>query len=134
MVGFPGETEGEFEESRRFIVSLPFTYLHVFTYSARPGTPAAEIPGQVPTPVRRERNRILRELAAAKNLEFRKNLVGKTLRAVTLDPGTSALTDNFVKVELARPRAANRLIDVAIGAASECGLLETGAGLFPVIG
>ena len=45
MVGFPGETEAEFEESRAFIASLPFTYLHVFTYSERPGTPAAEVGG-----------------------------------------------------------------------------------------
>ena len=44
MTGFPGETEAEFEESRAFIESLPFTYLHVFTYSERPGTPAAESP------------------------------------------------------------------------------------------
>ena len=42
MTGFPGETEQEFEETRAFIESLPFTYLHVFTYSARPGTPAAD--------------------------------------------------------------------------------------------
>src|SRR5208283_3960405 len=55
MVGFPGETEEEFEESRRFIEQLPFTYLHVFTYSERPGTPAADMP-QVPQPVRKERN------------------------------------------------------------------------------
>ena len=48
MVGFPGETDDEFEESREFIESLPFTYLHVFTYSERPGTPAAESTTQVP--------------------------------------------------------------------------------------
>src|SRR5213079_1979122 len=55
MTGFPGETEAEFEESRAFIESLPFTYLHVFTYSERPGTPAAEAPDQVPMHVRHER-------------------------------------------------------------------------------
>ena len=48
MVGFPGETDADFEENRQFIASLPFTYLHVFTYSARSGTPAAEMPDQVP--------------------------------------------------------------------------------------
>jgi len=60
MVGFPGESEAEFEESRSFIECLPFTYLHVFTYSARPGTPAAGMPHQVPMAVRKHRNRILR--------------------------------------------------------------------------
>ncbi len=63
MMGFPGETDEEFEESRRFIESLPFTYLHVFTYSERPGTPAAAMGEPVPMPVRKERNRMLRELA-----------------------------------------------------------------------
>src|SRR5690348_10162561 len=63
MVGFPGETDADFEESYRFIEGLPFTYLHVFTYSERPGTPAAAAGEVVPISVRKERNRILRELA-----------------------------------------------------------------------
>ena len=46
MVGFPGETDAEFEETRRMIEELPFTYLHVFTFSARPGTPAATMPNK----------------------------------------------------------------------------------------
>jgi threonylcarbamoyladenosine tRNA methylthiotransferase MtaB len=115
MVGFPGESEQEFEENRAFIEALPFTYLHVFTYSARPGTPAADDPGQIPVPVRKERNRILRELAARKNLAFRTELVGKTLSAVTLDDGPVALTDNYLKVELAVPREPNRIVDLRIG-------------------
>ena len=84
MVGFPGETDELFEESRSFIEHLPFTYLHVFTYSSRPGTPSAAMPDQVPVHVARERNRVLRELAAEKNLEFRRNFVGKTLEVITL--------------------------------------------------
>src|SRR5258708_22635351 len=112
MVGSPGESEAEFEESRAFIESLPFTYLHVFTYSERPGTPAAESANQVPMPIRKTRNRILRELAAQKNLDFRRAMLGKTLSAVTLDHG--ALTGNYLPVELATPRPANELIDVAI--------------------
>src|SRR3954463_15374594 len=81
MVGFPGETDELFEESRAFIESLPFTYLHVFTYSARPGTPAAGMTCQVPVHVARERNRILRELAAEKNAAFRQSFIGKTVEA-----------------------------------------------------
>ena len=124
MVGFPGETSDEFERSREFIESLPFTYLHVFTYSARPGTPAAEASNQVPMQVRRERNRILRQLAAAKNLEFRRSMVAKKLRAVTINPPGSALTDNYLNVELARPEAPNRMIEVEIGSVTESGLRE----------
>jgi threonylcarbamoyladenosine tRNA methylthiotransferase MtaB len=131
MVGFPGERDEDFEESRRFIASLPFTYLHVFTYSERPGTPAAESAEAVPMPVRKERNRILRELAAAKNREFRVRMIGKTLSAVTLHEPMTALTDNYLKVELAAPRPANVLIDVQIGslALAAGGIREQGASM-----
>jgi len=105
MVGFPSETDSEFEETRRLIEELPFTYLHVFTYSARPGTPAATMPNQVPVRVARERNRILRELAAEKKLEFQRSFVGKIVDAITLNvfdgEHTEALTDNYLKLRLA---------------------------------
>lgn len=124
MTGFPGETEAEFEENRRFIAGLPFTYLHVFTYSERPGTPAAAEAVQVPVPVRKERNRVLRELAAAKNLEFRQQMVGRTLSVVTLEQEGMGLSSNYVKVELAAGRAANRIVEVAIGGVTVGGVSE----------
>jgi threonylcarbamoyladenosine tRNA methylthiotransferase MtaB len=125
MTGFPGESEEEFEENRAFIENLPFTYLHVFTYSERPGTPAAASADQVPIEIRKERNRVLRELAARKNLEFRRRMIGRTLSVVTLAEG--ALSDNFLKVDLATPRAANQLVDVQIGSISAAGLREHSA-------
>ncbi len=125
MVGFPGETDADFEESRRFIEDLPFTYLHVFTYSERPGTPAAEAAGRIPIPVRKERNRILRELAAAKNREFRARMIGRTLSAVTLNEPGTALTSNFLRVELAEPRPPNRIVEVRIESLSEHGIRES---------
>ena len=70
MVGFPGETDEEFEQTRAFIEALPFTYLHVFPYSERPGTPAAERKDQVPESVRKARGRVLKELGMAKNASF----------------------------------------------------------------
>ncbi len=124
MVGFPGETDADFEESRRFIEGLPFTYLHVFTYSERPGTPAATSTGQVPIPIRKERNRVLRELAAAKGLEFRRGMIGRKLSVLTLHEPGAALSSNFLKVDLARSREANQLIDVEIGEVTEVGLKE----------
>ncbi|HET9307765.1 MAG TPA: MiaB/RimO family radical SAM methylthiotransferase [Candidatus Sulfotelmatobacter sp.] len=116
MVGFPGETESEFEATRRMVEGLPFTYLHVFTYSARPGTPAAEMKSQVPVHVARERNRILRELASEKKLAFMRGFVGKSLEAITLnvtgnDPDgefTEALTDNYLKLRLRGRHGPNR--------------------------
>ncbi len=128
MVGFPGETDEEFEESRRFIGEMPFTYLHVFTYSERPGTPAAEAAEPVPLRVRKERNRVLRELAAARNRAFRESMVGRTLSAVTLEEGGVALSENYLKVETAVPRAANRMVELKIGGVTAGGLREE-AGL-----
>jgi threonylcarbamoyladenosine tRNA methylthiotransferase MtaB len=124
LVGFPGETEADFDETRRLIERLPLTYLHVFTFSARPGTPAASAAGQIPVRVRKQRNRLLRELGAAKNLAFRQSLVGGTLSVVTLGTPGLALSDNYVTVELARPREPNRLIEVEIASLSERGLRE----------
>ncbi len=132
LVGFPGETEAEFEENRAFIEALPFTYLHVFTYSERPGTPAAAMDGQVPVRERKRRNRVLRELAAAKNLEFRRSMIGRRLPAVTIEDGETALTSNYLKVALARPREPNRLIEVQIGGLGE-GVVEVGDHVFHVI-
>ncbi len=112
MVGFPGETEAELSETRRMVEELPFTYLHVFTYSARPGTPAAEQPGQVPVAVARERNRVLREIASRKKTAFMQSLVGTEVEAITLQSGgtdfTEALTDNYLKVKISGRHEANR--------------------------
>ena len=125
MTGFPGETEAEFAESCAFIESLPFTYLHVFTYSERPGTPAAESAAQVPIPVRKRRTHALRELAAKKSLEFRRSVVGKTLSVVTLDNGT-ALSGNYLRVTLVAPRPANRIVEIRIGGVTTDGVCEVG--------
>ena len=122
MVGFPGETEVEFAETRRMIEDLPFTYLHVFTYSARPGTPAAEMTNQVPVRVARERNRILRELSEKKKLSFMRSFVGEAVEAITLSGGadapvgwtspvfTEALTDNYLKLRLNGQHEPNRWV------------------------
>src|SRR5437763_9772105 len=118
MVGFPGETQELFEESCSFIEHLPFTYLHVFTYSSRPGTPSAAIPGQVPVAVAREHNKVLRDIAAEKNLAFRQRFLGRTLDAITLQTGddlfTEALTDNYLKVRIAGRHEANQWMKVEI--------------------
>ncbi len=122
MAGFPGETDPEFEATRHLIAELPFTYLHVFTYSARPGTPAASMPNQVPVYVARERNRILRDLAAEKKLAFMQSFVRETLQAITLNvfrsgpegEFTEALTDNYQKLYLRERHEPNRWITAHI--------------------
>ena len=104
MVGFPGETEAEFAETRRMIEELPLTYLHVFTYSARPGTPAADHADQVPVAVARERNQILREIGSAKKAAFLRSQIGRAVDAITLrsaaEDYTETLTDNYLKMKI----------------------------------
>jgi threonylcarbamoyladenosine tRNA methylthiotransferase MtaB len=70
MTGFPGETDEFFEETRRFLHDLPVSYLHVFTYSKRPGTEAYSMHGHVDEKVKKERNKILRNLSDKKSFEF----------------------------------------------------------------
>lgn len=130
MTGFPGETDAEFEESVRFIEQQPFTYLHVFTYSERPGTAAALSPGAIPIPIRRERTHILRDLSDGKNRVFRRGMVGRSLSAVTLSR-QSALTTNFIPVELSQARDANQIVDIRIGSLTESALREQ--ELLPVL-
>jgi len=127
MVGFPGETDAEFEATRRMVEDLPFTYLHVFTYSARPGTPAAAMPGQVPVHIARERNRALRELAAEKKLAFMRSFIGREIEAIKLKsvrgadqreipgcPFTEALTDNYLKLHLRGSHQPNRWLHARV--------------------
>ncbi|HEV2468480.1 MAG TPA: tRNA (N(6)-L-threonylcarbamoyladenosine(37)-C(2))-methylthiotransferase MtaB [Candidatus Sulfotelmatobacter sp.] len=133
MVGFPGETDSEFEQTRQMIEALPFTYLHVFTYSARPGTPAATMKNQVPVHLARERNRILRELAAEKKLAFMRSFIGKTVEAITLNvvgndeegAFTEALTDNYLKLRLRGKHDPNRWRNVSVKNVVDGSLLGT---------
>ena len=121
MVGFPGETDAHFEETRAFIESLPFTYLHVFTYSSRPGMPSASMGDQVPVPVARERNRVLRDLIAGKKQAFMESLIGSVTDAVTLTRNdasrTEALTDNYQKMHVRGQHRSNQLLRVRVQSA-----------------
>ncbi len=77
IAGFPGETETEFENTVRVVEALPFTNLHVFPFSARPGTPAASMADTVPASVKRERVRFLNAMGAAKQARFAMQQVGR---------------------------------------------------------
>ena len=124
MVGFPGESDAEHEESLRLVDSLPLTYLHLFPYSPRPGTPASQM-RPVPEAVVGERMRAFQELARAKASHFRQEQSGRELSAVTLAArsapggGTEAVTDNYLRVLVQPALAANRLIRVRIPPASK---------------
>jgi threonylcarbamoyladenosine tRNA methylthiotransferase MtaB len=104
IVGFPGEGEKQFQNTLRFIEASPLTHLHVFSYSPRPGTPAADMEDQVPESVKKKRSEILRLLGKEKNYSFRKKILDTEINVV-VEAGTDAskgmltgLTDNYVRV------------------------------------
>jgi threonylcarbamoyladenosine tRNA methylthiotransferase MtaB len=121
MVGFPGETDDEFSETLKLIESSPLTYLHVFPYSSRPGTPAADMPAPVPSHVAQFRAKTLRRLIANKNEAFRSSLIGRELEVLVLNSG-DAISNNFIRVypEVDMPR--NTWISVRATALQEDGL------------
>ena len=134
MVGFPGETDEDHKASLRFIESLPFTYLHIFPYSARPNTPAAASHDQVDGRVSHERSREIRSVIEEKRRSFLAAQVGRTLSVLTLEEARPneklerqapedqfplALSSNYVRVALpgaALPR--NTLLDVRVARAA----------------
>ena len=127
MVGFPGETDQDHAASAAFIESLPFTYLHIFPYSARPHTPAAASPQQVNGRVAHERAQEIRSLLAPKRQAFLQSQVGLKLSAITLDESQAgdrvALSSNYLKIVLPGLNLPpNTLLDIHVGRVHE-GLL-----------
>jgi len=120
IAGFPGETDAEHAETVAFIERLPFSYLHVFSFSQRPGTQAAELGNQVPAPVVKDRARELRALGDVKAREFRRSQVGRELRVLTLRDErefaetTPALSSNYLRVGVRGKFAANEWVDVTV--------------------
>jgi threonylcarbamoyladenosine tRNA methylthiotransferase MtaB len=114
LTGFPGETGEEFAQTVEFVERLPFSYLHVFPYSERPGTKAVELGGSVPFAVRKERARVLTELSRRKAAAFRARMRGRVLSAVVLQDGLRALTTNYLEVRLPEARVPRRLTEVKL--------------------
>lgn len=127
MTGFPGETEEEFGETVGFIESHPFTYLHVFTYSERAGTEAAEALGVVPMAVRRHRTEVLRKISEAKTRIFEERMAGRVLPSVTLEESPMAMTTNYLRVKMNAYRPPNQLVELAVSQRWGGGLAETAA-------
>ena len=114
IVGFPGETEGDFRVMYGLLERLPLSYVHVFPYSDRPGTAAASFSGKVEGQVVRTRAREIRDVAARHASSFRQSQVGRTVRALTVEDGRSVVTDNYLKLRLEEPRPRNMRVTVAV--------------------
>lgn len=122
MTGFPGEDEAAFRQTYDLIASLPATYLHVFPYSKRPGTPAASMKGQVGEKIKKERAEALRALGNRKKVDFARSFIGKGMTVLIEGQegkdkkSMQGWTDNYlaVLVQDARPEWINRLVSVLI--------------------
>ncbi len=123
IAGFPGETEDDHSRTLDFIAARPFTYLHPFSFSKRPGTGAAALLNEVPLPVIQRRSKELRALGAQKNAAFRAAQAGKTLRVLTLERRgadangenwTDALSANYLRVRVAGCWPSNTWLDVVV--------------------
>jgi threonylcarbamoyladenosine tRNA methylthiotransferase MtaB len=124
LVGFPGETEAHFERTYQVVERLPFSYLHVFSYSARPGTPAAKYPHQVHPAAKKARSQWLRELGQVKKKAFAARFFGRELTLLLEGKRAKArqllsgLTENYIRVHVDAPEAlVNRLVPVRLVAA-----------------
>jgi threonylcarbamoyladenosine tRNA methylthiotransferase MtaB len=98
ITGFPGETDEDHDLTRALVEELPFTYLHVFPYSPRRGTPAADLPEPVPQRIAGERARELRELALEKGRVYREGRIGQRAEVVLEGEGGWALTEDYLRV------------------------------------
>jgi threonylcarbamoyladenosine tRNA methylthiotransferase MtaB len=126
IAGFPGETESDHAATLAFIEQRPFTYLHVFSYSPRPGTKAASLPNQVPAHIIKCRARELRSLSESKSAAFRRSQIGRTLRVLTLHRDehslsmqtgaayTPALSSNYLRVQIPGIFPSNEWLDVVL--------------------
>ena len=112
IVGFPGESEAEFNESMAFMQAMQFASGHVFTYSARPGTAAARLPDQVPMATRKARNAQMRALFDAASLAYQRSFIGQELPVLWESTSLMGpeqwqmhgLTDNYLRVTAQAPR------------------------------
>jgi threonylcarbamoyladenosine tRNA methylthiotransferase MtaB len=121
ITGFPGESEADHATTIAFIENLPFSYLHVFSYSSRPGTKAASLPGHLPGHVIKRRARQLRSLSDQKSVAFRLSQQGRTLRVLTLNRNdntppnsTPALSSNYLRVQIPGTLPPNLSVDVSV--------------------
>jgi len=141
IVGFPGETEREFETSFKFIASMDLARLHIFRYSRRAGTLAARMPNQVPGPVLAERSRRMHELGDRLERKFMRRHLGRTMEVLWEDAEArgfglrwSGLTGNYLRVVAEsgpEPDLANRITSAVLETTIPGAVLATVPGLSP---
>jgi threonylcarbamoyladenosine tRNA methylthiotransferase MtaB len=129
IVGFPGETDEQFLETYNYLSNLDISYLHVFTYSERPNTEAAEMNSTVPSQIRKKRSKMLRGLSAKKRRKFYESQIGNTLTVLfegdNKDGFIHGFTENYVKVKAAwNPSLVNTIHQIELTQIAEDGLVQ----------
>jgi threonylcarbamoyladenosine tRNA methylthiotransferase MtaB len=114
IVGFPGETDQDFECLAAYLEGSLLTHLHVFPYSDRPGTVATQLPGKVHGSVVRERSSRLRAISEQLSKRFRQSQIGTIHRALTLEDGSLVVTGNYLKLRIPPGRSRNEWVDVRL--------------------
>jgi threonylcarbamoyladenosine tRNA methylthiotransferase MtaB len=114
IVGFPGETDRDFDALASYLEGSPLTHLHVFPYSDRPGTRAATMGGAVPGPIVRARARQVREISQRLTERFHQSQVGTIHHGLTLDDGSVVVTGNYLKLRVAGGRRRNEWVRVRV--------------------
>jgi threonylcarbamoyladenosine tRNA methylthiotransferase MtaB len=119
IVGFPGESDPEFDTNLAYLPSAPLSHLHVFPYSDRPGTEAARMPDRVHGSVIRERASALRAIGAELSSRFRSRQLGTLRPGLTLEDGTLVVTDNYLKVRIPPGLPRNQRVLIRIDSTNE---------------
>jgi threonylcarbamoyladenosine tRNA methylthiotransferase MtaB len=128
MVGFPTEQDSDHQQTWSLLQDSPMTYLHVFPYSSRPGTPATQLKPEVAKEVAQQRGAALRSLAAEKNLQFRTSFLNRPLSVISLgeedqNGSSQAMSTNYLKVKLGKAAIKpNQLLDVMVRGCTSDGL------------
>ena len=114
IAGFPGETDGDFEELAQYLERSPLTHLHVFPYSDRPGTVASTLSSKVHGSIIKERAQRLREISRVLSQRFRESQRGTRRPALTIEDGSTAVTDNYFRVPAPPGHSRNEWVEVEI--------------------
>ena len=122
ITGFPTESDEMFENTMKIVEECDLSYLHVFPYSEREGTPAAKIPDQVPPHIRKERAKRLRELGVVQLMKLLERNIGKTTQAV-VEKNNLARAENFAPIKLTQSAEAGALVTIKLDAIEDNKLL-----------
>jgi threonylcarbamoyladenosine tRNA methylthiotransferase MtaB len=119
IVGFPGETETDFAIMESYLSASPLTHLHVFPYSDRPGTAATMLDGKVHGSIVRDRAARVREIGRHLNRRFNRSQDGAVRPALTIEDGSTVITDNYLRVRIPPGLTRNAEVHVRVRAAGD---------------